>query len=97
MSRYARAVDENHGAIVRALRSVGATVQSIASVGQGTPDLLVGFRRQTYLLEVKDGSKSPSRRALTDLEGTWHAEWKGLPVLIVENVEDALRAIGVKR
>jgi hypothetical protein len=45
-----------------ALRSAGATVQSLAGVGKGVPDLLVGFKGQTLLFEVKDGFKPPSKR-----------------------------------
>lgn len=94
MSRFARAVDENQAQVVSALRAAGATVKDLRQVGAGTPDLLVGYRRQTYLLEVKDGSKSPCRQALTDDEEIWHRTWRGLPVAIVRTVTEALKAIG---
>ncbi len=93
MRRAAR-TDDNQEQIVRALRAVGAKVQSLAAVGEGTPDLLVGFRRQSYLLEVKDGAKPPSARKLTPDQQVWHSSWTGLPVVIVETVDDALQAIG---
>jgi hypothetical protein len=86
-------VDSNHSEIVKGLRAIGATVRSTASVGQGFPDLAVGFRNATYLLEVKDGAKSPSRRKLTEAEQAFHAGWKG-HVAIVESLDDALRTIG---
>ena len=63
MRRAAR-IDKNHDDIVQALRAVGATVQSLAAVGSGVPDLLVGFRKQTFLVEVKDGQASPSAKKL---------------------------------
>ncbi len=88
-------MDANQDPIVRALRKVGATVQSLAKVGDGTPDLLVGFRRQSYLLEVKDPAQPPSKRTLRDSQEHWHAVWRGLPVSVVETPEDALRAIGL--
>ena len=51
-------VDANQGAIVQALRGMGAAVKSIAIVGGGVPDLLCNFRGVTVLLEVKQpGSK----------------------------------------
>lgn len=53
-------IDGNQAQIVRALRQVGATVLSLADMGDGCPDLLVGFRGFNILLEVKDGSASPS-------------------------------------
>lgn len=95
--RRAAAVDENQRTICNALRAVGATVQHLHQIGSGCPDLLVGYRTQTYLLEVKDGTKPPSRRALTADEKIWHSSWKGMPVAIVESVDDALRAIGVSK
>ena len=41
--RQAAKVDDNQAAIVEALRSLGASVESLAAVGKGVPDLLVGF------------------------------------------------------
>ena len=46
MRRAAR-TDSNHEEIVKALRAVGATVQSLAGVGHGVPDLLVGYQGKT--------------------------------------------------
>jgi hypothetical protein len=82
-------VDDNQTEIVSALRQIGASVQPIHMVGKGVPDLLVGFRGQTLLLEVKDGSKPPSKRRLTPDEQEWHQAWRG-HVAIVESVEDAI-------
>lgn len=91
MRRAAR-VDANHSEIVAALRKIGATVTSTAGVGKGFPDLAVGWRGMTLLLEVKDGSKPPSAKQLTDDERKWHAEWRG-HADVVESVEEALRAV----
>ena len=64
MRRAAR-TDANHATIRDALRSVGCSVADTSAVGQGFPDLVIGFRGATMLIEVKDGSKAPSRRKLT--------------------------------
>jgi len=96
MRRAAR-VDRNHAEIVAALRAVGATVQSLAAIGAGVPDLLVGFRRQTYLIEVKDGTKKPSERELTTDQIAWHLEWNGGPCSVVNNVDEALAFIGISK
>lgn len=85
--------DANQTEIVAALRDVGAEVQHLHEVGHGCPDLLVGFRGVNYLIEVKDGSKPPSKRRLTADETDWHDKWQG-QVEIAESVEDALRIIG---
>ena len=90
--RRARRVDDNQAKIVAALRQVGATVQVLSGVGGGCPDLLVGIFRRNYLLEVKDGDKSPSRQVLTADEAIWHNEWKG-KVVVVTNAEEAVAAL----
>ncbi len=88
-------IDANHSEIVAALRRVGAQVQSLASVGGGVPDLLVAFRGGWYVLEVKDGSKPPSKRRLTPAEAEWHMQFNdAAPVWIVNTVDEALEAIG---
>lgn len=92
--RKRAAVDSNQSDIVDALRRVGCSVTSLAQLGGGVPDLLVGRHGINYALEVKDGSKPPSRRRLTPDEAEWHAAWKG-QIAVVENVNDALRAVGV--
>lgn len=96
MRRAAR-TDRNHEEIVEALRAAGASVQSLAAVGQGVPDLLVGFRSQTILMEIKDGSKPPSKRLLTEEQIRWHGAWRGGPLAVVDGVDAALRALGVLR
>ncbi len=85
-------IDANQTAIVKALRKAGASVQSLASVGNGVPDLLVYFRGY-YLLECKDGSLPPSKRDLTDDQKRWHAAWQG-PVHVVLSEADALKTVG---
>lgn len=87
-------VDANHPEIVRALRQVGATVESLASVGGGVPDLLVGFHGLTVLLEVKDGTRRPSERKLTEAEEAFRRDWRGGPALVVGSIGAALEAIG---
>ena len=70
---------------------MGLSVQSLAGVGSGCPDLLVGSGgRDIWLVEVKDGAKSPSRQQLTPDEFAWHQAWRGRPVLIVRSLTDAV-------
>lgn len=93
--RRAAAIDANQPAIVQALRAIGCTVQPLHTVGAGVPDLLVGHANRTFLLEVKDGSKPPSKRALTPDQLEWHGAWRGGPLAVVCDVESAIRAVRV--
>jgi hypothetical protein len=87
--RRAAKVDDNQAEIVKALRAVGATVR-VVTQGNGLPDLLVGFRGQTVLIEVKDGKKPPSARKLTEAEQKFFDEWRGGLLAVVESVDDAI-------
>jgi hypothetical protein len=91
MKRAAR-IDDNQPSIVQALEAAGCTVQGLASMGGGVPDLLVGRNGLTLLLEVKDGNKPPSRRKLTADERLWHEWWRG-QVAVVESPEQALAVV----
>jgi hypothetical protein len=85
--RRAAKVDANQSAIVDALRSYGCSVTSLAPVGRGCPDLLVGIHKRTGLIEVKQPKKT---ERLTDDQIKWWQEWKGGPVAIVSDVDGAL-------
>jgi Holliday junction resolvase len=91
--RRASRVDANQDQIVNVLRAYGATVQSLATVGNGCPDLLVGYQGKTLLMEIKDGNKMPSKKKLNDLQTNWHANWRGGALALVDNPESAIRMI----
>lgn len=95
--RRAAKVDANQPAIMAALRQAGATVYSLAAVGDGMPDLLVGYAGKTALCEVKDGSKPPSARQLTPDQQRWHQTWQGGTLAVVPDVEAALRVLAVMK
>lgn len=91
--RRAAKVDDNQASIVDALRRVGCSVDPLHAVGGGTPDLLVGRAGVNYLLEVKDGSKPPSKQKLTPQQQEWHQGWRGQKA-VVNCVDSALREVG---
>jgi len=88
-------IDANQEQVVTALRAAGASVQSLAGIGKGVPDLLVGYKGQTLLMEVKDGFKPPSKRSLNEDQLRWHGSWKGGALAVVDCPDAALRMIGV--
>ena len=88
----AKLIDRNQPEIVKALRKAGATVQVLSAIGQGVPDLLVGYRGRNRLLEVKDGLARKQDRQLTPRQVEWHREWRG-EIAVVESVEQALAVL----
>lgn len=95
MPRYAAKIDDNQPEIVAAWRAVGASVLLLHRVGEGCPDTLVGFRGESHLVEIKDGDKIPSARKLTKHQVKFHREWRGSPVHVVKNVDEALAVLGI--
>jgi Holliday junction resolvase len=87
--KYAAKADRNQPEIVAALRKFGAAVIPTHTVGQGFPDLVVAFNGRTFLLEIKDGEKIPSKRRLTPDQEKFHAAWTG-EIHVVESIEQAL-------
>lgn len=91
--------DANHNSVVEALSRAGATCIDCTVAPALGFDLLVAFRGSLYVVEVKDGSKIPSARKLTDGEAfrKQELEYKGIAYNVVESVDDALRLIGVTK
>lgn len=97
MVRRAARVDPNQGAIVEGLRAHGFSVQTLAAVGGGVPDLLVGAPRVNVLLEVKSppgpaGGTSRDGQRLSKDQERWHGQWMG-PVYVVTSIYEALEAM----
>jgi hypothetical protein len=88
----AKRIDANQPTIVRALREIGASVQSLADLGKGVPDIAVGYRGKNYLFEIKDWKQPPSKRRLTPDEKKWHQVWQG-QVHVIETFDEALKII----
>jgi Holliday junction resolvase len=87
LKRRAARRDLNEREVIEALKAVGASVVQISETG--APDLLIGFRQQTFLAEVK----SPKGK-LTDDQLKWHKAWEGRQVSVIRTVEEALQLIG---
>lgn len=92
MRRVAARTDANQRQIIEVLRAQGCSVQPLHMVGSGCPDAIVGYRGLNFLIEIKDGNKSASRRRLTEDEAQWHSTWKG-QVHTINSVEEAIGLI----
>jgi hypothetical protein len=94
--------DKNEPAIVQALLDIGACVTRLDDAG--VPDLLVGYKGRTFLLEVKfphrANGKSVKRDCiggrgeLTSAQVKWWDTWTGTPASVVHTEAEALAAIG---
>lgn len=93
-----RKVDANQGEIVKALYGIGCGVVDLSAVGGGVPDLLVGYRGQNFLLEVKDpkriGKKPRGAAQIStdEKQQEFYAWWEG-PIAVVSSIEEAIAAV----
>jgi hypothetical protein len=84
-------IDSNQKSIVMALRMIpGTTVLSMAALGNGAPDLLVGYDYKNYLFEIKQNSNSN----ITPMEMRFAIDWRG-QLSIAYCLEDILKVIGL--
>lgn len=90
--KFTAKADANQPVIVKALRSSGASVQHLHSVGAGCPDLLCAIDGINFLIEVKDGSKDASGQKLKPTQVAWHAAWKA-PVYVINSVPAAIELV----
>jgi hypothetical protein len=80
--------DANEGAIIDTLRAVGCSVQQLS--GADMPDLLVGYRGENFLIEVKT-----LKGKLRERQQAWHRAWQGIVHIVREPVE-ILRLLGLE-
>jgi len=76
MRKKAR-VDANQKEIVTELRKLDVSVLHTHQLGKGAPDLILGYRNDNFLIELKDGSKTKSQQKLTPDEVEFQNKWQG--------------------
>ena len=85
--------DDNQPDIERGLRELGISFADTSALGRGFPDLVIGYRRRNFLIEIKDGAKVPSARRLTPAEEEFRDGWGG-QYSVCKNLKEVLDIIG---
>jgi hypothetical protein len=88
MSKYAKKVDENQKTIVHTFIALGASVLNLSTVGRGCPDLLIGYRGKSVLVEVKS-----TKGTFTEPQIKFMQEWRGGAVSRIDSVDGAIRLV----
>ena len=89
MTYYKKRVDENQKTIVHTFIALGASVIDLSRVGQGTPDLAIGYKGKTVFVEVKSSEKAP----YTEPQIKFMQNWRGGAVSRVDSLDAAIRLI----
>lgn len=90
--RRAAKTDTTQAPIVAALRANGMTVKDCSAVGQGFPDLMIGFRGGWFAIETKSDPRISHRVAepLTAAQIAFHGTWAG-DIGVVSTPEEAVQ------
>ena len=86
--RRAAKVDDNQAEIVKTFRKLGWYVLIISQL-KNCCDIIVSKDGRTIAIEIKDGSKPPSARKLSEGEVKFKSEWQGEYELVI-CVDDVL-------
>ena len=92
MARRAAKTDANQQELVEVMRNMGVSVEITSSAHDGMTDLVVGYGGIAVLVEVKDGSKVPSKRKLTAAQVKFHGGFKGA-ITVIETVDQAIALV----
>jgi len=83
--------DKNQAEIVALLRQVGILVAVTSQVGNGFPDIVVGFQGKVYLIELKSPGELDN---LTPAEESFRETWDDGYIYYAESFADVIKIIG---
>ena len=86
--RWANRRDGNQGDIVRDLARLGFEVVDTSRVGDGFPDLVVGYKGKTGLVELKIPGEKLKQNQLE-----FHGNWTGGIIILATCAEEVLEAM----
>ena len=91
--RRAAKIDLVQPEVVQALLDAGCTVQSMAPLGAGCPDLLCGFRGIDFTVETKTEEYAKDHPDVLHRQRRWAACWAGRKPVRVTNRREALALV----
>jgi len=80
--------DANHNEIDAVFKSLGYRTMDLSQL-KNACDMLAEKGNKVWLVEIKDGSKAPSQRKLTEGEKKFAEKWNGIWIKI-ESVDDVI-------
>jgi hypothetical protein len=69
--------DANHKEISDAFENLGATVQDTAMIGNGFPDIVIGYLGYNIPVEIKTENGKLSKK-----QEDWFANWRGVAAVV---------------
>ena len=88
MRRFGK-VDSNHGEIAEAFGKLGCSFLSLAPLGDGAPDAVIGYAGLSVLVEIKSG-----RGTLNEKQKGFWSTWKG-GIKLVRDLDGVLETVAM--
>ena len=90
--RFRPRLDATQTEVVEALRGAGASAYSLAAIGGGFPDLLVGDGGEDRLAECKNPKRNRSShdKAILERQERWRERWRGRAPVTLRSGPEAL-------
>ena len=88
MKKYGAKKDANHKEIF-AYIEIFAAVKDLSTAGFGVPDGIAWVGGGWHLFDVKNPNTGYGRRGLNPIQKKWADDWRGGPVYLIYNVQDA--------
>ena len=83
--------DANQKQIISDLKKIGVSVLNLSKVGNGCPDLLIGWQGKNILIEIKTAKGN-----LNDSQIEFFKEWKGSK-FVCKSINEIIEIINNKK
>lgn len=88
--------DSNEQDLVKIIRQLGGGWLSTAST-PGELDGVIGYAGIDQRVEIKDGTKLPSKQKLSEDENRTFLEWQGRKPVVVKSIDDVYKLMNKMR
>lgn len=85
--------DSNQKSIISALKKIGASVIDASNIGSGFPDLIIGYHKKTYLIEIKNKDNWYGKRGGSISQKTFRTDWKGDQIYVFSSIEEIIELL----
>lgn len=85
--------DKNQSSIIRSLKKINASVVDASNIGNGFPDLIIGYHKKTYLIEIKNKDNWYGKKGGSTSQKTFRTDWKGDQIYVFSSIEEIIELL----
>jgi hypothetical protein len=87
--KYGAKKDANHAEVFGAIKRITAAYD-LSNCGFGVPDGIAWVNGGWHLFDIKNAKTGYGRRGLNKIQKGWADDWRGGPVYLIYNVDEAV-------